>query len=80
MLAYFIGTVNTSGNGFLPGATGNRRYLVLTLTGLDWSYQQLDPRQVWAEAVARRDAKRGNLAAPRHTLCYTAAQERSGDD
>ena len=64
VLTSFIGTVNTNGNGFLPDPTGNRRYLVLTLTGLDWSYTRLDPRQVWAEAVARyQRGERGRLTS-----------------
>ena len=68
VLTSFIGTVNTNGNGFLPDPTGNRRYLVLTLTGIDWSYQRLDPRQVWAEAVARyQRGERGNLSGDEAT-------------
>ncbi|MBX0328577.1 hypothetical protein K2Z83_12905 [Oscillochloris sp. ZM17-4] len=50
--ASFIGTVNDDGEGFLVDPTGNRRYLVISLTGIDWSYTQIDVRQVWAEAVA----------------------------
>lgn len=56
VLASFIGTVNTNGNGFLSDPTGNRRYLVVTLTGIDRAYQQIDVRQVWAEALARLQA------------------------
>ena len=77
VLTSFIGTVNTSGNGFLPDPTGNRRYLVLTLTGIDWSYTKLDPRQVWAEAVARyQRGERGRLTAEEASYRDTVNAER----
>jgi hypothetical protein len=50
--ASFIGTVNDDGDGFLIDPTGNRRYMVISLTGIDWNYTQIDVAQVWAEAVA----------------------------
>lgn len=52
-LASFFGTVNEGSAGFLADETGNRRFMVATITGLDWSYTQFDVDQVWAEAVAR---------------------------
>ena len=77
VLTSFIGTVNTNGNGFLPDPTGNRRYLVLTLTGIDWSYTKLDPRQVWAEAVARyQRGERGRLTAEEASYRDTVNAER----
>jgi len=64
VLTSFIGTVNPTGYGFLPDTTGNRRYLVITLTRIDFRYEQLDPRQVWAESVARyQRGERGRLTA-----------------
>lgn len=49
----FIGTVN-QGTGFLVDETGNRRFLVTSLTSLNWAYQrEVDVNQVWAEAVHR---------------------------
>lgn len=49
----FIGTVN-KGEGFLSDPTGNRRFLVTTLTAINHAYaQEMDIDQVWAEAVAR---------------------------
>lgn len=49
----FIGTVN-KGEGFLSDPTGNRRFLVTTLTSINHRYQQqIDINHVWAEAVAR---------------------------
>lgn len=51
-LASLIGTINNEA-GFLTDPTGNRRFLVCRLTGIDWAYaQKIDPHQVWAEAVA----------------------------
>lgn len=54
-LASFLGTVNDS-TGFLTDDTGNRRFLVATIDFIDWSYQQLDRDQLWAEAVAAYQA------------------------
>ena len=51
-IASLIGTVN-DGEGFLADPTGNRRFLVTTITAIDWSYTQLDIDQIWAEAVVR---------------------------
>jgi hypothetical protein len=50
-LASLVGTVN-DGEGFLSDPTGNRRFLVTTLTAIDWRYTQLDVNQVWAQATA----------------------------
>lgn len=51
-LASLIGTINNEA-GFLTDPTGNRRFLVCRLTNIDWGYaQQVDPHQIWAEAVA----------------------------
>ena len=51
--ASFIGSVNpNSGDGFLSDPTGNRRYMVVSLTDLDWSYTRIDVNQIWAQAVA----------------------------
>ncbi len=38
--------------GFLTDPTGNRRFLVVTLESIDWSYANLDPSQVWAQIAA----------------------------
>ena len=61
-LASFIGSVNPL-TGFLNDPTGSRRYNVITLTGIDWSYRQrIDIRQVWAHALAlHTDGLRGML-------------------
>jgi predicted P-loop ATPase len=49
--ASFIGTVN--GTDFLNDPTGNRRFRVCELTRVDWGYStEIDPHQVWAQAVA----------------------------
>ena len=51
-MASLIGTLNNEG-GFLNDPTGSRRFLVATLTALDWAYsQEVDVHQVWAHAAA----------------------------
>jgi len=50
-LASFIGTINNDGSGFLVDTTGNRRFLVVTLQHIDWSYTRIPIDQVWAQAV-----------------------------
>ena len=49
-IASFIGTVNDEGGGFLNDPTGNRRYVVTTITKIDWSYTQMDVNDVWGQA------------------------------
>lgn len=49
-LASLIGTVNES-TGFLSDETGNRRFLVASITSIDWGYTAIDVDQVWAEAM-----------------------------
>jgi predicted P-loop ATPase len=51
-LANLIGTINNEA-GFLTDPTGNRRFLVCTITDIDWTYLNLSVDQVWAEAVHR---------------------------
>jgi hypothetical protein len=50
-LASLIGTINNEA-GFLTDPTGNRRFLICRLTGIDWRYKELEPDQLWAQAVA----------------------------
>lgn len=49
-LASFAGTVN-DGTGFLVDETGSRRFMVATITAIDWRYTDLDIDQIWAEAA-----------------------------
>lgn len=49
-LCSFIGTVNNS-TGFLADETGSRRFYITRLTGIDWSYRQIDKDQIWAQAM-----------------------------
>jgi predicted P-loop ATPase len=50
--ASFIGTINFDGNGFLNDPTGHRRFRVCQLSRIDHTYYtDLDPNQVWAQAV-----------------------------
>lgn len=51
--ASFIGTINPTLNGFLTDETGSRRFMVVEITKLDWTYiTAVDINQVWAQAVA----------------------------
>lgn len=50
--ASMIGTVNDDGAGFLVDTTGNRRFMVIAIESIDFSYTDLDINQLWAEAVA----------------------------
>lgn len=50
-IASFIGTINNQA-GFLNDPTGSRRFMVATLSRLDWQYStEVDANQVWAQAV-----------------------------
>jgi hypothetical protein len=55
--ASFIGTVNPA-EGFLSDPTGNRRFLVTTITHVNWGYEDIDVDQLWAEVVADYHARR----------------------
>lgn len=50
--ASFIGTINEDGTGFLHDPTGNRRFAVIHLEAIDWSYTDIDKSQLWAEIYA----------------------------
>jgi predicted P-loop ATPase len=73
-MASFVGTVNNE-SGFLADPTGNRRFLVVGLTAIDWAYQQLDIDQIWAEAVARLRAGESWQLLPEEAN-HQAAQNR----
>lgn len=47
--ASLIGTINEDGTGFLHDPTGNRRFAVVHLDDIDWSYTKIDRDQLWAE-------------------------------
>ena len=52
VLTSFFGTVNPDGHGFLVDRTGNRRFAVVNITAIDFSYYtNIDPNQVWAQAL-----------------------------
>ena len=50
--ASMIGTINEDGTGFLHDPTGNRRFAVVHLDDIDWSYTGIDRDQLWAELYA----------------------------
>lgn len=44
-----IGTINSTSTGFLADETGSRRFLVVRLTAIDWTYRDIDRDQLWAQ-------------------------------
>ena len=50
--ASLVGTVNEDGTGFLHDPTGNRRFAVVHLDHIDFSYEEIDVNQLWAELYA----------------------------
>jgi predicted P-loop ATPase len=50
----FLGTVNPDNAGFLTDPTGNRRFLTVEVTAINWKgyTTDIDVRQVWAQAYA----------------------------
>lgn len=51
-MASFIGTINSSASGFLSDDTGNRRFLVINVASIDWSYNLIDRYQLWCQVYA----------------------------
>ncbi len=50
-VASYVGTVNEDGAGFLVDNTGNRRFAVVDLVDINWSYaDRIDIAQLWAQA------------------------------
>jgi len=47
----FIGTINNTSSGFLADETGSRRFLIVRLTSIDWTYRLIDKEQLWAQIV-----------------------------
>jgi predicted P-loop ATPase len=62
-VASFIGTVNNSA-GLFADPTGNRRFLVCKIISVDWAYTQLDPSDLWAEAMEAYVSKEPWTLAP----------------
>lgn len=60
--ASFIATTDKHKHPCMTKEMGSRRFLILPVISIDWSYTKLSPRRVWAEAVARwRSGERGTL-------------------
>lgn len=55
-VASMIGTVNPDGTGFLSDPSGNRRFGVVTIEDIDWSYEDIDKGQLWAQLYAAYNA------------------------
>ena len=53
VITSFLGTVNLGSQGFLTDETGNRRFLVVSLTDINHGYaKRVDVTQLWAQARA----------------------------
>jgi predicted P-loop ATPase len=50
--ASMIGTVNPDGGGFLTDPTGNRRFAIVHLNAIDFSYTDVNRDQLWAQMYA----------------------------
>jgi predicted P-loop ATPase len=51
-----IGTVNPDGGGFLTDPTGNRRFAIVHLNAIDFTYTEVDKDQLWAQMFAEYKA------------------------
>lgn len=70
-LASFIGTINNEA-GFLNDHSGNRRFVAVHLSSIDWGYTKFNPDNVWAEAAAAYHAGEGwRLDAAELELSHT---------
>lgn len=70
-----IGTVNNT-SGFLADESGSRRFMITKLDRIDRKYQQVDPDQLWAQAVALyRDGETGALT-PEESRMQSTVNER----
>jgi putative DNA primase/helicase len=80
-LASLIGTVNNDA-GFLFDSTGNRRFMGVTLTAIDFAYAtEVDVDQVWAEAVAAyRAGEPWRLTGPERDVQTALNETYEADD
>jgi predicted P-loop ATPase len=61
--ACYVGTINQDA-GFLEDDSGNRRFVIVKVEKLDWSYAGLDVDQLWAQIVTLyRDDEKWDLTA-----------------
>ncbi len=82
-LASYIGTVNLDGAGFLHDGTGNRRFWVVPIRGIDWEYDKVvSVDQLWAQANAAYEADKNcwHLTPQENAaLTATAAEAMAAD-
>ncbi len=75
-MASLIGTINNEA-GFLTDPTGNRRFMVCRITKVDWAYvEQVDPHQLWAQAVALYREQEVWLPTPEETVLQNLINQR----
>lgn len=73
----FIGTINGTASGFLADETGNRRFLIVRITAIDWSYRDIDRYQLWAQVYhLYRNLEMQPELAPEEQAMQTAINER----
>jgi len=76
-MASFIGTVNP-GTGFLADESGNRRFMCMRISSIDWSYSKDPPHQLWAQAYyLYMHGERWTLSA--HEKAYQTEHNKSFD-
>jgi predicted P-loop ATPase len=74
--ASLIGTINSDGAGFLRDTTGNRRFLTIRMSRIDWSYSEIDVSNLWAQAVAMfRNGEPWRLTASEREMRDTINQQ-----
>jgi len=74
--ASFIGTVNPDGTGFLNDPSGNRRFAIVELDGIDWSYTDIDIAQLWAQVYAMYKAGEAWELTPDEQTAQNETNER----
>jgi len=81
VLCSLLGTVNNS-SGLLSDPTGNRRFVIVNVTNINWDYSQdIDMTQVWAQAVQLyKEGTSWNLAAGEAEMRDAMNEEYLVDD
>lgn len=74
--ANLIGTINENGGGFLADTTGNRRFAIVKLGGINWQYTALDIHMIWAQVLAMYRSGQTSQLAPEETAEQSAINEK----
>jgi len=74
--ANLIGTINENGGGFLADTTGNRRFAIVKLSGINWQYTTIDIHMLWSQVLHLYRSGQTNLLAPEETAEQAAINEK----